>query len=42
MPVTNAPTSAFAKEKGSNGKYTVTLIPGCVFFFFLDSSEMRA
>ncbi|KDN46822.1 hypothetical protein K437DRAFT_246356 [Tilletiaria anomala UBC 951] len=28
MPVSSAPTSAFAKEKGSDGKYTVTLIPG--------------
>lgn len=28
MPVTNAPTSAYAKEKQSNGKYLVTLIPG--------------
>lgn len=28
MPVTNAPTSAYAKEKGANGKYLVTLIPG--------------
>lgn len=28
MPVTSAPTSAYAKEKQSNGKYCVTLIPG--------------
>lgn len=28
MPVTSAPTSAYAKEKGPNGKYLVTLIPG--------------
>ena len=28
MPVTNAPTSAYNKEKGSDGKYTVTMIPG--------------
>ncbi|KAN0061045.1 NAD-dependent isocitrate dehydrogenase [Thecaphora frezii] len=28
MPVTNAPTSAYSKEKGPDGKYTVTLIPG--------------
>ena len=28
MPVTNAPISAYNKEKGSDGKYTVTMIPG--------------
>ena len=28
MPVTNAATSAYNKEKGSDGKYTVTMIPG--------------
>ncbi|KAJ1034540.1 hypothetical protein NDA18_001396 [Ustilago nuda] len=28
MPVTNAPTSTYNKHKGSDGKYTVTLIPG--------------
>lgn len=28
MPVTNAPTSAYNKQRGTDGKYTVTLIPG--------------
>lgn len=28
VPVTNAPTSAYAKEKQANGKYLVTLVPG--------------
>lgn len=28
MPVTSAPTSAYSKSKGSDGKYLVTLVPG--------------